>query len=71
MICILRANTGLPAPGGQIADRWDRPNLGLPEAELGIGEDRIIDPQESGPRIWFQVVPESKTVKNRLHLDIN
>jgi hypothetical protein len=24
----------------------------------------------AGPRIWFQVVPEAETVKNRLHLDI-
>jgi hypothetical protein len=23
-----------------------------------------------GPRTWFQVVPEKKTLKNRLHLDI-
>jgi len=22
------------------------------------------------PRIWFQLVPESKTVKNRMHLDL-
>jgi len=25
----------------------------------GIGQDRIIDPYCSGPRIWFQVVPEA------------
>ena len=31
---------------------------------------RIIDPAGRGPRIWFQVVPEKKTLKNRLHLDI-
>jgi hypothetical protein len=31
---------------------------------------RIIDPGGRGPRIWFQVVPERKAVKNRLHLDI-
>jgi hypothetical protein len=37
----------------------------------GIGEDRIVDPDGSGPRIWFQVVPELKAVKNRLHLDIS
>jgi hypothetical protein len=23
------------------------------------------------PRIWFQVVPEGKTIKNRIHLDIH
>ncbi len=31
----------------------------------------IVDPDESGPRILFQRVPESKTVKNRVHLDVN
>jgi hypothetical protein len=41
------------------------------EDDLGIGQDRIIDPDGSGPRIWFQVVPEPKAVKNRLHLDIS
>jgi Glyoxalase-like domain len=35
------------------------------------GEDCIIDPDGRGPRIWFQVVPETKTAKNRLHLDIH
>jgi len=25
----------------------------------------------AGPRVWFQVVPERKSVKNRLHLDIH
>jgi hypothetical protein len=30
-----------------------------------------VDPDRRGPRIWFQVVPEHKTVKNRLHLDIH
>jgi Glyoxalase-like domain len=42
----------------------------VPEEDLGLGTDRIIDPGGAGPRIWFQVVPEPKTVKNRLHLDI-
>ncbi len=30
----------------------------------------IVDPTGTGPRIWFQQVPERKTVKNRLHLDL-
>ena len=42
----------------------------MPEEDLGLGVDSIADPGGAGPRIWFQVVPESKTVKNRLHLDI-
>jgi hypothetical protein len=31
----------------------------------------IVDPDKSGsPRVLFQVVPEAKSVKNRLHFDI-
>jgi hypothetical protein len=48
-------------------------SLGIPEDELdltGDGTDRIFDPTGHGPRIWFQYVPEPKTVKNRLHLDL-
>ena len=45
-------------------------DLGVPEEELGLGTDCIVDPNGHGPRIWFQVVKERKTVKNRLHVDI-
>ncbi|HVA89481.1 MAG TPA: VOC family protein [Chloroflexota bacterium] len=31
----------------------------------------IVDPEGTGPRIFFQRVPEGKTVKNRVHLDLN
>jgi hypothetical protein len=31
----------------------------------------IVDPEGTGARIFFQRVPESKSVKNRLHLDLN
>lgn len=34
------------------------------------GSDRLEDPDGRGPSIWFQVVPEGKTIKNRLHLDL-
>ena len=30
----------------------------------------INDPAGTGPRVLFQVVPEAKTVKNRVHLDL-
>ena len=30
----------------------------------------IIDPQGAGPRLYFQKVPEPKTAKNRVHLDL-
>jgi hypothetical protein len=60
-----------PPPAGFATwgDYWRE--VGVPEDELEIGEDRIIDPAGNGPRIWFQVVPEIKTIKNRLHLDIH
>ena len=31
----------------------------------------VVDPDGAGPRILFQRVPEPKTVKNRVHLDVN
>jgi hypothetical protein len=33
-------------------------------------DDRLFDPDGLGPPIWFQEVPEAKTGKNRLHLDL-
>ena len=30
----------------------------------------LVDPDGSGPRLFFQRVPESKQVKNRVHLDL-
>jgi hypothetical protein len=44
---------------------------------VGVPEDRfnsrsaVVDPAGRGPRIFFQQVPEPKTVKNRVHIDIN
>jgi hypothetical protein len=43
----------------------------------GIPRDRwndasaIVDPHEKGPRVYFQRVPEGKTAKNRMHMDLN
>lgn len=31
----------------------------------------VVDPKDVGPRIFFQKVPEPKTVKNRVHVDVN
>lgn len=31
----------------------------------------IVDPAGTGPRIYFQRVPEAKLAKNRVHLDVN
>ncbi|WP_406859052.1 VOC family protein [Streptomyces sp. HUAS MG47] len=30
----------------------------------------ITDPDGNGPRLYFQKVPEGKTAKNRVHLDV-
>jgi len=30
----------------------------------------VVDPDGKGPRVFFQRVPESKAVKNRVHLDL-
>jgi len=44
--------------------------------DQAIPEDRwndasaIVDPDGAGPRIFFQRVPEGKTAKNRVHLDV-
>jgi hypothetical protein len=60
-----------PPPAGFAT--WDDyyRDLGVPEEELDGSADRISDPQGHGPHIWFQVVPETKAIKNRLHLDIH
>ncbi len=62
-----------PPPDG--FDSWNAwyLSVGVPEDELeldGDGSDRIRDPRGEGPNIWFQPVPEPKSVKNRLHFDI-
>jgi hypothetical protein len=61
-----------PAPPGFATWREWYLSVGVPEDELGEGDsqDRLQDPKGVGPTIWFQPVPEAKTVKNRLHLDI-
>jgi len=45
--------------------------------EQGVPEERwddtsaIVDREGKGPRIYFQRVPEGKSAKNRMHLDLN
>jgi hypothetical protein len=34
------------------------------------GWQHVIDPAGVGPVVWFQPVPKTKVVKNRLHLDL-
>lgn len=58
-----------PPKGWESWDDYYR-SIGVPEEELGVGPDSIIDPEGGGPRIWFHIVPESKICKNRLHFDV-
>ncbi len=43
---------------------------GVPEEEVEDGYDAVVDPSGQRPRLWFQEVPEAKTLKNRLHFDL-
>ncbi len=42
---------------------------GVPE-DLWDSAYAVVDPEGAGPRLFFQKVPEPKTVKNRVHLDV-
>jgi hypothetical protein len=44
--------------------------MGVPESEWN-SKSAIVDPEGTRPRIYFQRVPEPKTVKNRMHIDIS
>ena len=61
-----------PPPDGFATWRERYLSMGVPEDELGDSDccDRIQDPAGIRPPIWFQVVPEPKTAKNRVHLDV-
>ncbi|MGP4112669.1 VOC family protein [Streptomyces sp. 4N509B] len=59
-----------------LADWWCAA-LGYVRREPPEGETRpaqwpvpIHDPTGHGPQIWINPVPEPKTVKNRMHLDV-
>ena len=57
-----------PPPGfatwDEALDAW-----GVP-ADQRNSRSAVVDPSGSGPRLFFQQVPEGKTVKNRVHLDV-
>ena len=59
---------GPPSSHGSWREYWI--SVGVPEDEVEEGYDSIVDPDGIRPRVWFQHVPESKTVKNRLHFDL-
>ena len=56
-----------PVPPG--FDSWDAFDASLPEDRQGSAW-ASQDPNGIGPRLFFQRVPEAKTVKNRVHLDV-
>lgn len=58
-----------PPPGG--FDTWEAflDANDLPHPDPG-SVSAIIDPAEKGPRLLFLRVPEGKSAKNRIHLDI-
>lgn len=68
----------IPAPPGAVLpdgadplDAWDEflAGLGVPEEQRNA-RSAVEDPDGSGPRVFFQQVPEDKVAKNRVHLDV-
>lgn len=59
-----------PPPDGFDTWRDYADDIGIPLEEQGKLA-AVVDPNGVGPRILFLWVPESKTAKNRMHLDIN
>jgi catechol 2,3-dioxygenase-like lactoylglutathione lyase family enzyme len=57
-----------PPPGfatwDEALDAW-----GVPP-ERRNDASAAVDPDGAGPRLWFQKVPEGKSAKNRVHLDV-
>lgn len=56
-----------PVPPG--FESWDALDESLPDDERG-SRWACQDPSGAGPRLFFQRVPERKSVKNRVHLDV-
>lgn len=50
---------------------WDEflERVGVPKEQRNT-RSAIEDPDGHGPRVFFQQVPEGKTAKNRVHLDV-
>jgi hypothetical protein len=59
------------APGEDVFDAWHEflAAADVPESEWN-GASAAQDPGGVGPRLFFQRVPEGKTAKNRVHLDV-
>lgn len=57
-----------PEGHGTWRDYWL--SVGVAEDDVEDGYDSIVDPAGQRPRVWFQKVPEPKTIKNRMHFDL-
>ena len=57
-----------PPEGWSSWEAWAR-EKGIPEGRWN-DQSAIVDPDGAGPRVFFQRVPEGKTAKNRVHLDV-
>jgi len=55
-----------PPPGFDSWDQFAERNQ-IPREQWRAA---VVDPQGRGPRLFFQPVPEAKTAKNRVHLDV-
>ncbi len=53
-------------------DSWEAwaSDQGIPEDDFN-SMSSVVDPDGKGPRLLFQRVPEGKSAKNRMHLDLN
>jgi catechol 2,3-dioxygenase-like lactoylglutathione lyase family enzyme len=53
-------------------DSWEAwaSDQGIPEDDFN-SMSAVVDPDGKGPRLLFQRVPEGKSAKNRVHLDLN
>ncbi|MBT8202490.1 MAG: VOC family protein [Acidimicrobiia bacterium] len=59
-----------PVPEGfESWDDWARA-MGIPEERWNDAR-AIVDPEGQSPRVFIQRVPEGKTAKNRMHLDLD
>lgn len=61
----------VPEPPPQGFASWEDfgRSIGMPEEQFG-DQAAIIDPEGAGFRLYIQRVPEGKTAKNRVHLDV-
>ncbi|NED94735.1 VOC family protein [Phytoactinopolyspora alkaliphila] len=59
------------AEGADTVAAWDDflERTGVPEEQRNSAS-ALEDPDGSGPRLFFQQVPEDKVAKNRVHLDV-